>query len=471
MTGRTSPSLQALPRAVAITLGLGASLLGAAAPPVLIPFSTTGPTSARINLVLLAEGYQQSERAKFEADGIAVINGILGAEPLATYRPFFNAYGIFVPSVDSGADHPLDRIQRNTYFNSTFNSYGTERVLTIPPNDIDPDWSHGDGRVYALLADLMPEYDLAAVVVNDDEYGGSGGGVLVVSTHWQSPEIATHELGHTFAHLGDEYPNAYPYPDVEEPNTTRETRRELLKWNPWVLDTTPLPTTTAFPSYQSVVGLFEGAHYHASGWYRPQFTCRMQRLGVPFCAVCSEALVLAAHRIASPVESVSPDAGTPVLVSRPVRFTVGMIPPNADTLAVEWRLNDVPLAPVDPLSLELRASQLPTGSSTLTLEISDLTPFVRSDPLGYTRHSVHWTVVRDSDAPPELAVTAAAGGALELSWPVGAEGFRLEEAGELATEDGAWKPVVEPPVPGADGRLHLMVIPGDGSRFFLLRKP
>src|SRR5690606_922508 len=103
---------------------------------------------------------------------------------------------------------------------------------------------------------------------------------------------------HSFADLGDEYSSAYPgYPDIEEPNTTRETRREFIKWNHWIEEATPVPTP-AISAYSGVIGLFEGAHYHASDWYRPKRECKMRSLGQEFCAVCGEAIVIAlAERI------------------------------------------------------------------------------------------------------------------------------------------------------------------------------
>ena len=92
------------------------------------------------------------------------------------------------------------------------------------------------------------------------------------------------------AGLGDEYTTANPgYPDIEEPNTTRETNRTAIKWKAWIDASTPVPTP---PTNPNLVGLFEGAHYHPTGWYRPKLNCLMRNFGVGFCEVCQEALVL-----------------------------------------------------------------------------------------------------------------------------------------------------------------------------------
>jgi hypothetical protein len=117
--------------------------------------------------------------------------------------------------------------------------------------------------VFNLLANLLPEYDVVILLVNDSKYGGSGGPVAIASTNQLSTEIAIHELGHTVVHLGDEYSDPIPgYPDTEEPNTTAQTNPALVKWRAWFVPGTPYPTPPTL-DFASIVGLFEGAHYHA----------------------------------------------------------------------------------------------------------------------------------------------------------------------------------------------------------------
>src|SRR6185503_13530165 len=103
------------------------------------------------------------------------------------------------------------------------------------PNDRDADYSHGQGKVDALLQSLMPEYDLAILLVNDLEYGGSGGSILVSSVNVSAREIVAHESGHAFAGLTDEYPDPFPgYTPSEKPNATSQTNRSQIKWRLWI---------------------------------------------------------------------------------------------------------------------------------------------------------------------------------------------------------------------------------------------
>jgi len=167
-----------------------------------VPADDHRPTTNRINLVFLAEGYTAGQTAKFTNDARAVLQQLTTTPPFNEYSNYFNAFAVFVASVQAGSDHPASGIFRDTYFNSTYDSYGIQRLVTIPPNDQDGDYANGLGKVDALLQALLPDYDVALLVVNDAEYGGSGGTVLVTSTNPSSPEIGVHEFGHTFADLG-----------------------------------------------------------------------------------------------------------------------------------------------------------------------------------------------------------------------------------------------------------------------------
>src|SRR6185436_9482082 len=242
---------------------------------------TNGPTATRLNIVFLSEGYTTSDLAHFPSDAQTMLNRMLSSPPLAEYSNYFNAFAISVPSSQSGADHytPTTTLV-DTFFNARYDTSGVQRLLTID--------SVGRSRANSLLATYMPEYDLAAVVVNDIQYGGSGGSILVSSINSQSPEIATHEMGHTFANLGDEYSDAGSTPS-ERPNTTTETNLALIKWTLWIPEGTPIPTPDNSP-YLNTIGLFRGAAY-STNYFRPKHNCKMRSLGVSFCEVCSETLI------------------------------------------------------------------------------------------------------------------------------------------------------------------------------------
>jgi hypothetical protein len=36
--------------------------------------------------------------------------------------------------------------------------------------------------------------------------------------------------------------------------------------------------------------VLEGARYYHCGVYRPEYDCKMRKLGIPFCAVCRQVI-------------------------------------------------------------------------------------------------------------------------------------------------------------------------------------
>jgi hypothetical protein len=385
---------------------------------------SNGPATNRINIVFLSEGYTASQLGQFTNDAKTILNYILSTPPFDAYQNYFNGYAISVASVDSGADHPLSGIYRNTYFNSTYDSYGIERLLTIPPNDRDGNYGDGAGKVYALLQALMPQYDLVSVVVNDTEYGGSGGAILVASMNSSSSEIAAHELGHTFGALGDEYSDAYPgWVPYEMANVTQQTNRVLIKWTSWILGSTPVPTPDTSP-YASVAGLFEGAEYQTTGWYRPQHICKMRTLGYPYCAVCAEALIKSIYSNIRPIESNSPATKPTITLanSQSVAFSVVTLQPNTFNLSVQWFTNNVACSGATNSSFTIYTTTLPFGSNQVRVDVTDPTPVVRTDPSQMLKDSRTWQVQILSP----LLECQCLQDAIVLSWTTNAQGFVLE---------------------------------------------
>src|SRR5512143_2275363 len=65
-----------------------------------------GADSQRYNVVLIAEGYQQSELNKFAQDAQHFADVFLQTPPFDTNCSIFNIWRIDVTSTDSGADDP-----------------------------------------------------------------------------------------------------------------------------------------------------------------------------------------------------------------------------------------------------------------------------------------------------------------------------------------------------------------------------
>ncbi len=387
---RFNPStLQAALPALSQLLVLALMTAGScwAAAPTFHTLLTNGPVANRLNVVVLSEGYTSAQLGQFLVDATNAVNTLLSWQPYQEYRNHFNAFAIAVESNQSGSDHPGYPLYRDTYFNS---AYVSDYFVTIPSNQ------DGEGKVQALLTQFMPDCDLPLLLVNDPMPGGSGGPIIVASVASAAgPEILVHESGHTLGQLGDEYDYEVPgftYPDIEHPNTTRETRREFIKWNAWIEPDTPIPTPPTF-EYMDKVGLFEGAHYSPTGWYRPKRYCLMHDTYSPFCEVCQQALVLAIYQHVRPIDTLQPAVTNfSVTTSEPLTFNVTVLQPASNSVGVQWSTNGMPVSGATNLTFSLNPSSLGNGSHTVQATVQDHSAKVRSDPAGLLGQSMLWNL-------------------------------------------------------------------------------
>lgn len=266
---------------------------------------------------------------------------LLGNESWSRFSNSVNVFTIFVASAESGADDPNASIVRDTYFSSSFNTGGIDRLLAIASG------SQGTGKALALLTQFVPDWDVVIVLVNSTKYGGSGGTFMTAALNTSSDEIMLHELGHSFARLTDEYVDAAAapsYPPAEYPNATVETARERISWRAFILPATPIPTASA-PD-ENTVGLFAGADYR-DNYYRPTFNSKMRALGRPFGPVNLRGYAAAVHRFnlnlaATPPAIVQQPAGASVTAGQ--AYTLHVTASGAGPLTYQWRLNGVYLA-------------------------------------------------------------------------------------------------------------------------------
>jgi hypothetical protein len=356
--------------------------------------TSTGSPSNRVNIVFLAEGYRTNDYAQFLVDATNAANILLTNQPYAEYRSYFNVYAITVPSVQSGSDHPANSISNNTYFNSTFDT-ANDFYLSFPTDQT------GQGKIDALLNTYAPQADLAILLVNDNNPGGSDGGgrtALVARgalfVYPQYIGVLAHETGHVVAGLGDEYTTANPgYPDIEEPNTTRETNRAAIKWTAWISTNTPVPTPSS--GNEGVVGLFEGAHYHTTGWYRPKVNCQMGvfAYGLGFCEVCQEAFVLSFYRQIRPIDAFTPvSTNLSVTITQALSFALTNLQPASHALNVQWFTNGLAVPLQTNSTFSLLPATLGNGTHTVAGRVIDPTALVRTDPTNLLRQTLTWNV-------------------------------------------------------------------------------
>ena len=317
-----------------------------------------------INLVILGDGFLESDLPDFRAYAESYVGELFMTEPFERFENFFNAFSISVPSNEQGASLDPDNLIDN-YFGSTFNYAGIERLLVATRTS----------SITTVLANNLPEYDQIFILVNSTKYGGSGGWAPTASLHEDSKEIALHELGHSFAGLIDEYWVGDQYAK-EGINMTQETDLDLLRWRNWHGD--------------NDVGLF--AHSESPSWYRPHQNCLMRYLGEPFCSVCREGIIEQIYSMATPFRGYEPGITTFDMTSDSVVFKLALTNPEPNTLKRNWYLNETLIGKnVD--SVNLRPIDLVIGVNKILASVSDTSIWIRPyDNENYHQTEVEWTV-------------------------------------------------------------------------------
>src|SRR6185503_18229981 len=144
------------------------------------PFETiinNGSAANRVDIAILGDGYTSADMQKYRNDVQNAMTLFFNNEPFHEYRNFFNVHRIDVVSSQSGADHPERNVVVNTALDATYDCSGIQRLICV-----------NNGKVFTILGNSVTpsQRDIVLVIVNDSEYGGSGGSVAVTSTH---PEV------------------------------------------------------------------------------------------------------------------------------------------------------------------------------------------------------------------------------------------------------------------------------------------
>ena len=247
-----------------------------------------GDPAIKVDVAFIPEGYTEDEMELFKSDCEKFAGYFFNASPFRENKDNFNIWAVLAPSKESGTDIPADNIWRNTLLNSNFYTFDLERYLMT-----------SDNKTMRHVASNVP-YDQIYIIVNSSKYGG--GAIynhysVCVNNNIHEEYVFTHEFGHGFAFLADEYYTSdvayndyYPL-DVEPLERNITTLVDFSsKWSDLVEVDTPVPTP-ATKEFKDKVGAFEGGGYAAEGVYRPMQDCSMKSIAVDnFCPVCKNTI-------------------------------------------------------------------------------------------------------------------------------------------------------------------------------------
>jgi len=291
-----------------------------------------GPSSQKVDIVILGDGYSTAEMEKFRNDAKRLTAVLLSVEHFKSGKSDLNIRAIETPAAQSGVNKPHPGVFKRTPLSVSYGIFDSERyALTF------------DNKTVRNIASEVP-YDFMVILINEKTYGG--GGIYNLYTTVSADNkfadyIIVHELGHHMGALADEYYTSSVSYEAQkvtvepwEPNVTALLDKDNLKWKSVMEPGTPLPTpwnkevfdkfgykiqkerdslrkakvpesvmedlftrqlkqeNQFFSSekYKDKVGAFEGANYTQFGLYRPQLDCIMYTRHIKFCKVCRKSL-------------------------------------------------------------------------------------------------------------------------------------------------------------------------------------
>lgn len=347
-----------------------------------------GPTSNRVDVVLLGDGYTAAELGAYATHVEDMLDPFFAMQPLDEYKSFFNIHRVDVISNESGVDNdPTFGIFRDTALDAEYFANGVERLLGV------------DVFKAQTEAANAPDVDQILVLANSTKYGGAGYPTAnlgtVAGNNPSSVEVAKHEFGHSFADLADEYDYAdgstYTGGEPFEVNASRLSAAEMeaakAKWHRW-LD-------------EPNVDAFEGAIYKQFGAYRPTENSLMRNLGQPLEQVNVEQFVVSAYKTVKPIDAATP-AGT---YEGDATLFVTPVVPLTHSLDVQWFLDGAPIAGATDSTIDLGSLGLGSGTFNLEVVVVDNTSLVRDPELRsqWMSETRSWTIENtSSNVPPAI---------------------------------------------------------------------
>jgi len=258
-----------------------------AAAATVTPLQETGPSSERLDVVFVGDGYTAEQIGTYHQHAAAIWAGVLAEPPFTDYQGAFNVWMVDVVSAESGIDgDPLrSGILRNTALDMAIDC---SSLCLLRANST---------KVRALAA-AAPEVDSVIIMGNTSvgranaSYPSGGVGMMrIPGAGVGADRSVLHEFGHSIGNLVDEYLNGSPtarYTGSEptQANVTTYTadqmRQNGAKWSLYLGSPTP---------DGGVIGTYEGTWFsYRYGVYRPSERSIMRSSGWRFSLVGLDAM-------------------------------------------------------------------------------------------------------------------------------------------------------------------------------------
>jgi len=283
-----------------------------------VTLEEAGPSANRIDVAILGDGFRRKPKEQHLFNKLAqgAVDRLFAEPTLRAYRRYFNLHRLNLASQDGAI--PMDgRIAASALAARRVpKSHG---YVTVDP-----------ARVRSFLETQPWNDGLAVILVRAAKLGCGGLGIAVCSG---SARELTHEWGHAFAGLGDEYVESTGHGRTWKgwPNLARQSDPAKVPWAHWVARGEPK------------IGVFPGGNGGLDGVWRPTTEgCAMAGFD-RYCPVCREQVVLAIYGVVSPIDRATPaDEVIAVPSGSSAEFFVETPRPEGHALTVEWRLASGP---------------------------------------------------------------------------------------------------------------------------------
>lgn len=297
-----------------------------------------GPSSNRVDVVLMGEGYELRHQDMFDDLAEGIPEAFERQRALGEYFSYFNFVRANLVSAESGVD-----------------GFGREYDTALDGRTLGTDAGHvgiDPGRVRVML-DELPEHDGQAIVfARLGVLGTGGGGIATIGG--QSIRTVIHEFGHSFVGLGDEYDsrthdrgavrNAANVSNTDDP--------EQVPWRHWL------------EAKVKDVGIYEGAAGQVRGAWKPTPGGCVMDSGEFFCRPCREALVLRIYGLVDPIDACEPAAherrseeSIELAADDELELTVTVLQPEDHDLEARWWVLPEAEAPQGPSSSPTRGGR------------------------------------------------------------------------------------------------------------------
>ncbi|MHC4957559.1 MAG: M64 family metallopeptidase [Planctomycetota bacterium] len=309
----------------------------------------SGPPRKRIDVAVMGDGFtnETSLQKKQEKWAEECIKVLWHSPCFDSYKNYFNVYFVRLCSLEEGVDPQLTPEQLKKIEEKNRTRSKSRQKKTNFSTALDAKAAGPQGQV---MMDRRLVYKWLGIAnrdvpgVGDDRYviafaqfgrlGMGGGGIANVGRPDKS--VTTHEFGHAFSRLLDEYANNPMAP-----------RRKIRAANAYSSPTEPkkteVPWAHMLKKRVKGVGIHEGGATFKKGVWRPAASCAMNAAGATgFCPVCREQTIKVIYEYVSPIEDAWPNPAAAIRIDEGDEEMVLRVTPMRPKhkLKVAWYVTD-----------------------------------------------------------------------------------------------------------------------------------